>query len=288
MDDKILERLHDEMLEIYQEIARVCDAHNLIYFAVGGTLLGAVVHKGYIPWDDDLDIAMPRDDYDKFINVYAKELDKRFFLHHTVTDDNYWLSFAKVRKNGTIFLEEKRKNVDAHAGIYVDIFPFDYASSQNGGAAKMKWRLMTWINNYINSRVTRRPIHSKSAALLNPVLSRFTIKQLSLYRDKLMRSFDQGERRYYVDLAGGRALDNSYFAIDDILPLRELPFGPITVKAPRDPDKYLLQLYTERYKIIPPEEERRTHEPLLIRFEDGTEYSVEYEKQYDSQGYKQN
>ena len=152
----------------------------------------------------------------------------------------------------------------------------------------MKWRLMTWINNYINSRVTRRPIHSKSAALLNPVFSRFTIKQLSLYRDKLMRSFDQGERRYYVDLAGGRALDNSYFAIDSVLPLQELPFENIAVKAPRDPDKYLLQLYTERYKIIPPEEERRTHEPLLIRFEDGTEYSVEYEKQYDSQGYKQN
>ena len=95
MDKKILCRLHEEMFIIYKEIARICDKHNLKYFVVGGTLLGAVVHKGYIPWDDDLDIAMPRDDYDKFINVFSKELDERFYLHHTTTDPNYWLPFAK-------------------------------------------------------------------------------------------------------------------------------------------------------------------------------------------------
>lgn len=272
MDTNVLNRLHAAMLEIYQEIARICDRHNLAYFVVGGTLLGAVVHKGYIPWDDDLDIAMPRDDYDRFINEYSRELSPRFFLHHTTTDDNYWIPFAKVRMNNTVFLEEKRKNVKAHAGIYVDVFPFDYAPECNSKQAQRKWRRMTWINNYIYSKVTGRPQKSRSAKLLNPLYSLWSIKKLSLHRDKLMRSFDHGERRYYVDLAGGRALDNSYFPVDKILPLQELPFGKTTVKAPADPNYYLLQLYTERYKIIPPPEQQITHEPVMIRFEDGTEY----------------
>lgn len=273
LDTAILDRLHENMLDIYHEIARICDKHGLTYFVVGGTLLGAVVHKNYIPWDDDLDIAMPRDDYDQFINEYSKELSPRFFLHHTTTDGNYWLSFAKVRLKNTVFLEERRKNVDAPAGIYVDIFPFDYAPDCNSAQAKRKWRYITWINNYIYGKVTGHLRTSRSGALLNPYFSLWSIKKLSLHRDKLMRSFDKGDRRYYVDLAGGRALDNSYFPIDKILPLRELPFGKTTVKAPADPNHYLLKLYTERYKIIPPKDQQITHEPVLIRFEDGTEYT---------------
>ena len=99
MEQKILNRLHEEMIRIYKEIARICDKHNLTYFVVGGTLLGAVVHKGYIPWDDDLDIAMPRDSYDRFIEICKTDLDEKFYLHCIDTDEKYWLSFAKVRMN---------------------------------------------------------------------------------------------------------------------------------------------------------------------------------------------
>lgn len=278
MNQEILNKLHDKMLIIYQEIARICDKYNLTYFVVGGTLLGAVVHKGYIPWDDDLDIAMPREDYDLFINKYANELDSRFYLHHTTTDSNYWLPFAKVRLNNTVFLEEKRKNVKAHAGIYVDIFPFDYAEKMNTPLARLKWRFMTWANNYINTKVTGRKVDSRSSILFNWIFSRLSIEKLSILRDRWMRSFDHGKRKYYVDLAGGRALDNSYFPIEKILPLQELPFGNTTVKAPADPNYYLLTLYTERYKIIPPKEKQVTHEPLIIRFEDGTGYHNEKQR----------
>lgn len=272
MDRNILDHLHDNMLEIYREVSSICDRHNLTYFVVGGTLLGAVIHKGYIPWDDDFDIAMPRDDYDKFIEIYSKELSDRFYLHHTSTDSNYWIPFAKVRINNTTFLEEKRKNVNSHAGIYMDIFPFDYAPNCNDMFAKMKWRLMTWINNYVYTKVTGISKESKSGKILNPIFSLFSVRKLSLIRDNIMRSFDHGERKYYVDLAGGRGLDNSYFTIADMIPIKEMAFGDISVKVPADPHKYLLQLYTERYKIIPPKEQQITHEPVRIEFEDGTKY----------------
>ena len=272
MDKKVLDHLHSDMLEIYKEVASICDRHNLKYFVVGGTLLGAVIHKGYIPWDDDFDIAMPRDDYDKFIDIYSKELSDRFYLHHTSTDSNYWIPFAKVRINNTIFLEEKRKNVDSHAGIYMDIFPFDYAGKCNTLSARLKWRIMTWMNNYIYTKVTGISKESKSGKILNCIFSLFTIKRLSLMRDNIMRSFDRGDRVFYVDLAGGRRLVNSYFRVDDILPIKEMIFGDISVKVPEDPNKYLLQLYTERYKIIPPKEQQITHEPVRIIFEDGMKY----------------
>lgn len=268
MDDLSLKKLHKCMLMIYNEISRICEGNNLTYFVVGGTLLGAVVHKNFIPWDDDLDIAMPRDDYDKFIEICKCELNDDFYLHHTSTDSNYWLSFAKIRLNGTVFLEEKRKNVNSHAGIYVDIFPFDYAPECNIFSHKLKWKLITYLNNYINVKVTGLKVKSSSQAIFNPIFNCFSIKQLSLFRDSVMRSFDTGNRNYFVDLAGGRKLDNSYFNISDILPTQMLDFGKSKVKGVKNPDLYLLQLYTSKYKIIPPVEERITHDPLLIEFGD--------------------
>ena len=268
MNQEVLDKLHKCMVEIYLEIARICDKHRLLYFAVGGTLLGAVVHAGFIPWDDDLDIAMPRDDYDKFIAICRDELDSRFYLHHTSTDEDYWLPFIKVRRNNTVFLEEKRKKVKSHAGVYVDIFPFDYSLKKNTLSHKFKWRLITYLNNHINKKVTGNIVKSKSGILLSKLFDCFSVKTLSKFRDKIMRSFDCSKRKLFVDLAGGRRLDNSYFNIEDIFPITELSFGSIKIKTPSNAEKYLLQLYGERYVVIPPVEEQVTHDSIEIVFSD--------------------
>lgn len=275
MDKNIMTRLHAEMQTIYLEIARICEQNNLYYFVVGGTLIGAVVHKNFIPWDDDLDIAMPRDDYEKFITICRTQLGDQFFLHHHTTDPEYWLSFAKLRKNNTVFWEEKRGKADGHAGIYVDIFPFDYTSICNSLYHKIKWRLFTYLNNYIFARKTGKKIDNKRSAVLTNFFKMFSTLQLSIFRDKIMKSFDHGKRKYFVDLAGGRRLSNSYFKIEDILPVVELPFGSIKVKCPNNWNSYLVQLYTERYKIIPPPEQQVTHDPVYIRFSDGLQVKNE-------------
>jgi len=273
MNQEYLNHLHKEMLIIYKEIERICLKHDLKFFAVGGTLIGAVVWKDYIPWDDDLDIAMPREDYEKFIHICQYEISDRFFLHHISTDENYWLPFAKLRLVNTDFIEEKRKNIKEHTGIYVDIFPFDYAPSNEIDIQQIiKWKLINYINNYINGKVTCNLKKSRNGLFLNPVFSLFSIKQLSNFRDKIYLSFDKGERLFFLDSAGGRSLENSFFSIKKILPTQKLKFGDIEIITPFDSDYYLTMLYTKKYLEIPPKEKQITHNPVYVKFEDGTEY----------------
>ena len=104
-DKETLTKVHEIELELLNEFVRICDKHNLTYFLVGGTLLGAVRHSGFIPWDDDIDVGMPRVDYDKFINIAKNELKNDYLLDSVETDKNYFLPFAKILKRNTLFIE---------------------------------------------------------------------------------------------------------------------------------------------------------------------------------------
>lgn len=125
MDNDILRKVQMTQLEIAKEIKRVCDILKIDYFLDAGTLLGAVRHQGFIPWDDDLDIGMLRNDYNRFVKEAGNVLDERYFLQTWESDKFYGLPFAKVRKNGTIYLEEAARKEDVHCGVFVDIFPYD-------------------------------------------------------------------------------------------------------------------------------------------------------------------
>ena len=123
-----LKRLHGAQLEIMDEIHRICRKHGIRYFLDSGTALGAVRHKGFIPWDDDVDIGMLRDDYERFLDVAGKELKERFFLQHKATEPRYQKYNAKLRLRGTFFPEEGTEGY-SQRGIFVDIYPFDYCGN---------------------------------------------------------------------------------------------------------------------------------------------------------------
>lgn len=112
-------------LEILIEFDRICKKNNLNYFLYSGTLLGAIRHKGFIPWDDDIDVCMLRKDYDKFIEVVKADLNSKYFLQNYKTDKNYPLQFSKLRKNNTVYTEVNLSNLNMHHGIFIDIFPYD-------------------------------------------------------------------------------------------------------------------------------------------------------------------
>lgn len=109
--------------EILKEVARICEKHNLNYYLNFGTLLGAIRHKGFIPWDNDIDIEMPIKDYRKFLKIAPKEISENFFVQTFKSDSNYNLLWTQVRANETTSLVVKQKNWDIHWGMHIDIFP---------------------------------------------------------------------------------------------------------------------------------------------------------------------
>ena len=111
-------------LEILKEFIRICKDNNLQYYLVGGTCLGAVRHKGFIPWDDDIDVAMPRDDYDKFITL-QDQMKKPYFIQTYKSDKNYIYNFAKVRDSSTTFVENFFACSQMNHGVWIDVFPLD-------------------------------------------------------------------------------------------------------------------------------------------------------------------
>ncbi len=120
-ENQSVKNVQNKILYIMKYIDKLCRENNITYFIMGGTALGAVRHGGFIPWDDDLDIFMTPDEYKKFKSVFENENSHEFVLQEWKTTPNY-LEYAKVRMNGTTFIEEGYKGrKDMHQGIYVDI-----------------------------------------------------------------------------------------------------------------------------------------------------------------------
>ena len=113
-------------LDIFVEIINVCDKLKLRYYVVGGTLLGAVRHKGFIPWDDDIDLGMLREDFNIFLEKAPALLPDHMFLQTIWTDSGYLAPYAKVRNNNTTFIESTVAHQNMNHGVFVDIFPLDY------------------------------------------------------------------------------------------------------------------------------------------------------------------
>ncbi|HGR9825979.1 TPA: phosphorylcholine transferase LicD, partial [Streptococcus pneumoniae] len=138
-------QLHETLIEILDFVKEICEKHELTYFLVFGTALGAKRHCGFIPWDDDVDIALPREHYNIFIDALSETDQSIFSLQNEDNEPNYFLPFAKLRKNNTIFIEKILDVEYENNGIYIDIFPLDFV--ENPDSFNFKIRRTTF--NYI-------------------------------------------------------------------------------------------------------------------------------------------
>ena len=113
-------------IDMLQELFRVCDKYGLTIWTEGGTMLGTIRHGGFIPWDDDIDMAMPREDYDRLQEVAADEFKHPYFFQTMHTDPCYGHRHAQLRNSDTAAYKHGQKTCDCNSGIFVDIFPLDY------------------------------------------------------------------------------------------------------------------------------------------------------------------
>ena len=256
-----LDELRNIQLDLLQRTAEFCEENGIRYFLCGGTLIGAIRHKGFIPWDDDIDIAMPRQDYDRFIKTFNKSENYYQVVNLDINPD-YAYCFAKVYDNRTI-MKELHYPGDSF-GVYIDVFPADGVNdvSQIRKIMLLHRFLNTKRANYYNRTISKKIINTFGKLLLLP----FSAHQIATWMDDEARKFSFGS----VPMAGvianplgvGEMVDKSVF---DSEVYRE--FEGREYRVPIGYDAWLRSVYGD-YMQLPPEEHRVTHHTFKAWWKD--------------------
>lgn len=269
VDDKTLTKLREVQIEILNEIDRICKKNEINFFFTGGTLLGAVRHKGFIPWDDDIDIAMTRDDFEKFRLAIKNQLDEKYYFDYYDTDSDYYLPFAKVRKNNTTFDEEASKHLDNHKGIFVDIFIYDLVDNNikrcyiKAAIIQILSDTVLWKKKIIKLNNCRHPN-------LVAIFSVFRTKFILKFIDYISKKFNGKEKNKKNVVCFNSLLNikKDFFPYDTFFPLKKISFEGNKYNGLNDNDKFLNVQYGD-YMKLPPIEERVNHNTLNISFTSG-------------------
>lgn len=274
-DKKDLARLHGELLDIMAEIIRVCEVCGIPYFIQGGTAIGALFNKGIVPWDDDIDIGMTRADYERFLQLAPQHLRPQYFLEWFGTERNTPFYFAKVKKNGTLFVEEMFRNMDIHHGIFVDIFPYDRIPDNKWLERLHRFRSRFWINCFIGKQIwlwrwcgrceidTPLPKSFVGCLAVRAVCSLLSRERIYGKMCRVLGAYN-GRDCKRVNIV--RMPKDQIPRVDIENPVM-MPFGGMTVRAPRNIESYLRHHYPNLRPELP-EEEQINHAPYRLSFGD--------------------
>ncbi len=252
--DGRLESIQNILLGYLLEVDRICRKHNIKYFLGGGTLLGAIRHHGFIPWDDDADIMMLREDYDKFCKIAESEMPSNMTFQTNENDKNCFYEFAKFRLNNTVFATGFSKtHKDMHNGIAFDIFCHDKtANSKLGQKIHLAVTLFTraLVFNKWNNRKAENGNKIQSA-FTNLCIKLFPIR-FSLWLEKKTLSFFKKKKgaKYLYD-GMGRNIYNGSFPIEYLNEVEYVDFEGYKLPVPKEYDKYLTFLYGDYMELAP-------------------------------------
>lgn len=274
-EPKMLKKLQRVEFEILQDVAHVCEENGIDYFILYGTLIGALRHKGFIPWDDDIDIGMFREDYERLVSVFDKNLSDKYILMTPFRDKHYCSSIAKIEKKGTIFISEVSASMKCEQGIFIDIFIFDKVSGdeklfrkQNSktrfyakmlfltGSGKPEIDITGFLGAF--AKVVCRIAHG--ILRLIPNMNQFLFRKFEYY-SKLSNHEDTDIYTTYQDTDAALNVVNRNM----VFPTRKVDFENGVVNIPKESHRILTMRYGD-YMKLPDEKDRVNHAAELIDF----------------------
>lgn len=269
-DDHTLKQLHKVELDILSVVVELCKKNGITYFTLGGTTLGAVRESAIIAWDDDIDIGMLREDYERFIEIAGRELPEGYFLQHFTTEPDCGTYFAKVRKDGTRFVEEYMKNLPVHQGVYIDIKPLDFVPDESDALCKyrnkVKFREQLFLSKRLwrvgryHSSIMNYAMRSVIRFLLHIIL--FPVKRETLFKslESAITSYNASET-HRVSFRGEQ---KTFGDVEDFLPVVPHPFENMMINIPHRAENVLVQQFGSDYLISKKRSEG--HRPEEISF----------------------
>ncbi len=267
LDDKSLRTLQLIELELLQEVDRICRKCRIHYNIIAGTLLGAVRHGGFIPWDDDADVAMLREEYERFREACRTELDtdRFYFQDHTVTPGYRW-GYGKLRRKDTLFLREHQEHMPYEQGVFIDVFPLDAVPESRLGRTIVNFDCFL-LRKCLWARVGK--IADKSGFRRTVYAVMDLIPEAALLRGLDRRIRRAGRRntgwvRILMFPTPNREFGyrREWYAGEETAVFEGIPF-PGTA----DPDGYLTFKFGD-YRQLPPPEKRKTHPVSQLKLTD--------------------
>lgn len=255
LDKEKINQLKKIEVEMLKAFINICETLNLKYYLLGGTLLGAIRHKGFIPWDDDIDVGMPREDYEIFLEKAQSLLPENYFVQTCFTDTEFPANFCKIRNSDTTFIETSVKNCKMNHGVFIDIFPLDWHVD-----SFFKLKLFNVKNRLYKIAIVKsfylpKKIKSFKKLIVNIINFFIPVKTALKKRDILLKS-NKG-KTHLANYCGA-------WGIKEIVPFEwygegvDVEFEGLKLKAPKEYDKWLTQVYGN-YMELPPIEKRITH-----------------------------
>lgn len=248
-------------LEILDELKRICDENGLKYYLTAGTLLGAVRHGGFIPWDDDIDVVMTREDFDKLARIARSALSDGFFYQDERSDKGYPFQFSKIRKNGTEVYEPILSGVKMHKGHYLDIFPLDRCPASPARAGRF-FKAVELLNCAIIARLSRDfkcQYEKKLARAAFAVLKSLPLPLLKLLRRAVTKFYRHtSDGKCLATVSGSHGYPRESYERGWFDGTAELTFEGKQYSVPTQWDKLLTRMYGD-YMTPPPQDEQIGH-----------------------------